>query len=39
MFLVVGVLYDRLHSREISTYGGVINSMPKFKNHNHPFST
>ena len=30
MFLVVGVLYDRLHSREISSYGGVINSMPKF---------
>ncbi|HAO38742.1 MAG TPA: NADH-quinone oxidoreductase subunit M [Gammaproteobacteria bacterium] len=30
MFLVVGVLYDRLHSREISAYGGVINSMPKF---------
>jgi len=30
MFLVVGVLYDRLHSREISTYGGVVNSMPKF---------
>ncbi len=30
MFLVVGVLYDRLHSREIATYGGVINSMPKF---------
>jgi len=30
MFLVVGVLYDRLHSSEISTYGGVINSMPKF---------
>ncbi|MDG2395777.1 NADH-quinone oxidoreductase subunit M [Candidatus Thioglobus sp.] len=30
MLLVVGVLYDRLHSREISTYGGVINSMPKF---------
>jgi NADH-quinone oxidoreductase subunit M len=30
MFIVVGVLYDRLHSREISTYGGVINSMPKF---------
>jgi NADH-quinone oxidoreductase subunit M len=27
MFLVVGVLYDRLHSREISTYGGVINSV------------
>jgi NADH-quinone oxidoreductase subunit M len=30
MFLVVGVLYDRLHSRDISTYGGVVNSMPKF---------
>ncbi|MEO1945175.1 MAG: NADH-quinone oxidoreductase subunit M [Candidatus Thioglobus sp.] len=30
MFIVVGVLYERLHSREISTYGGVINSMPKF---------
>ena len=30
MFLVVGVLYDRLHSREISTYGGIVNSMPKF---------
>jgi NADH-quinone oxidoreductase subunit M len=30
MFLCVGVLYDRLHSREISTYGGVVNTMPKF---------
>ncbi|MDC3315429.1 NADH-quinone oxidoreductase subunit M [Candidatus Thioglobus sp.] len=30
MFLVVGVLYERLNSREISTYGGVVNSMPKF---------
>ena len=30
MFLVVGVLYDRLHSRDITSYGGVINSMPKF---------
>ena len=30
MFLVVGVLYDRLHSRDITNYGGVINSMPKF---------
>ena len=30
IFLVVGVLYDRLHSRDITTYGGVINSMPKF---------
>jgi len=30
MFLCVGVLYDRLHSREISDYGGVVNSMPVF---------
>jgi NADH-quinone oxidoreductase subunit M len=30
LFLCVGVLYDRLHSREISTYGGVVNTMPKF---------
>jgi NADH-quinone oxidoreductase subunit M len=30
LFLCVGVLYDRLHSREISAYGGVINTMPKF---------
>jgi NADH-quinone oxidoreductase subunit M len=30
LFLCVGVLYDRLHSREISTYGGVVNVMPKF---------
>jgi len=30
MFLCVGVLYDRVHSREISDYGGVINTMPKF---------
>jgi len=30
MFLVVGVMYDRLHSREISAYGGVVNTMPKF---------
>jgi NADH-quinone oxidoreductase subunit M len=30
LFLCVGVLYDRLHSREISSYGGVINTMPKF---------
>ena len=30
MFLCVGVLYDRLHSREISSYGGVVNTMPKF---------
>jgi len=30
LFLCIGVLYDRLHSREISAYGGVINVMPKF---------
>jgi NADH-quinone oxidoreductase subunit M len=30
MFLSVGVMYDRMHSREISAYGGVINTMPKF---------
>ena len=30
MFLCVGVMYDRVHSREISDYGGVINTMPKF---------
>jgi NADH-quinone oxidoreductase subunit M len=30
MFLCVGVLYDRLHSREISAYGGVANTMPVF---------
>ncbi len=30
MFLCVGVLYDRVHSREITAYGGVINTMPKF---------
>jgi len=28
MFLCVGVLYDRVHSREIATYGGVVNTMP-----------
>ncbi len=30
MFLCIGVLYDRVHSREIASYGGVVNSMPKF---------
>lgn len=30
MFLCIGVLYDRMHSREIAAYGGVINTMPKF---------
>jgi NADH-quinone oxidoreductase subunit M len=30
MFLCVGVMYDRMHSRDISAYGGVVNTMPKF---------
>ena len=30
MFLAIGVLYDRVHSREIAAYGGVVNTMPKF---------
>ena len=30
LFLCVGVLYDRLHTREISAYGGVVNTMPVF---------
>ena len=30
MFLCVGVLYDRMHSREIAAYGGVANTMPVF---------
>ena len=30
LFLCVGVLYDRLHSRKIATYGGVANTMPVF---------
>ena len=30
MFLCVGVLYDRMHSREIADYGGVANTMPWF---------
>ncbi|HTN64848.1 MAG TPA: NADH-quinone oxidoreductase subunit M [Burkholderiaceae bacterium] len=30
MFLCIGVLYDRLHSRQIADYGGVVNTMPKF---------
>ena len=30
MFLVVGVMYDRVHSRQIADYGGVANTMPKF---------
>jgi NADH-quinone oxidoreductase subunit M len=30
LFLCIGVMYDRLHTRDISAYGGVINVMPKF---------
>jgi len=30
MFLCIGVLYDRLHSRQIADYGGVVHTMPKF---------
>jgi NADH-quinone oxidoreductase subunit M len=30
MFLCIGVLYDRMHSRKIADYGGVINTMPRF---------
>jgi NADH-quinone oxidoreductase subunit M len=30
MFLCVGVMYDRMHSRQIGDYGGVANTMPKF---------
>jgi len=30
LFLCVGVLYDRVHSRQISDYGGVVNTMPVF---------
>ena len=30
MFLCIGVLYDRMHTREIAQYGGVINRMPRF---------
>jgi len=30
MFLCIGVLYDRVHSREIAAYGGVVNTMPTF---------
>ena len=30
MFLCVGVMYDRLHSRQIADYGGVVNTMPTF---------
>ncbi|HET8552763.1 MAG TPA: NADH-quinone oxidoreductase subunit M [Gammaproteobacteria bacterium] len=30
LFLCIGVLYDRMHTREIADYGGVVNSMPIF---------
>jgi len=30
MFLCIGVLYDRMHTRRIADYGGVINTMPRF---------
>jgi len=30
MFLCIGVMYDRVHSRNIADYGGVANTMPKF---------
>jgi NADH-quinone oxidoreductase subunit M len=30
LFLCIGVMYDRLHTRDIAAYGGVINVMPKF---------
>jgi NADH-quinone oxidoreductase subunit M len=30
MFLCVGVMYDRMHTRMISDYGGVVNTMPRF---------
>ncbi len=30
MFLCIGVLYDRMHTREIAAYGGVVNAMPRF---------
>src|SRR5260370_38774207 len=30
MFLCIGVMYDRTHSRNIADYGGVVNTMPRF---------
>ena len=30
LFLCIGVMYDRVHSRQIADYGGVVNTMPKF---------
>ena len=30
LFLIVGVIYDRIHTREISAYGGLVNRMPRY---------
>jgi NADH-quinone oxidoreductase subunit M len=30
MFMCIGVMYDRMHSRNIADYGGVVNTMPRF---------
>jgi NADH-quinone oxidoreductase subunit M len=30
LFLCVGVVYDRMHTREIAAYGGLVNRMPKY---------
>ncbi|HNQ04536.1 MAG TPA: NADH-quinone oxidoreductase subunit M [Thiobacillaceae bacterium] len=30
LFLCIGIMYDRVHSRQIADYGGVVNSMPRF---------
>lgn len=30
MFMSIGVLYDRMHTRDIAQYGGVVNTMPRF---------
>ncbi|MCB1453559.1 MAG: NADH-quinone oxidoreductase subunit M, partial [Rhizobiaceae bacterium] len=30
LFLCVGVVYDRMHTREIAAYGGLVNNMPKY---------
>ena len=30
LFLCVGVIYDRMHTREIAAYGGLVNRMPKY---------
>ncbi|MGB3502387.1 MAG: NADH-quinone oxidoreductase subunit M [Mesorhizobium sp.] len=30
LFLCVGVIYDRMHTREINAYGGLVNNMPKY---------